>query len=61
MIGESDWLAQRLLDQRVVALSGELDDEAANRASPNSACSTPPVTTRWTCGSPASPRTSASR
>ena len=32
MIGESDWLAQRLLDQRVVALSGELDDGAANRA-----------------------------
>ena len=32
VIGESDWLAQRLLDQRVVALSGELDDEAANRA-----------------------------
>ena len=32
VIGESDWLAQRLLDQRVVALSGQLDDEAANRA-----------------------------
>jgi ATP-dependent Clp protease protease subunit len=32
VIGESDWLAQRLLDQRVVALSGELDDETANRA-----------------------------
>jgi ATP-dependent Clp protease, protease subunit len=32
VIGESDWLAQRLLDQRVVALSGELDDDAANRA-----------------------------
>jgi len=32
VIGESDWLAQRLLDQRVVALSGEVDDEAANRA-----------------------------
>ena len=25
VIGESDWLAQRLLDQRVVALSGEVD------------------------------------
>lgn len=32
VIGESDWLAQRLLDQRVVALSGELDDEAVNHA-----------------------------
>lgn len=32
VIGAPDWLAQRLLDQRVVALSGELDDEAANRA-----------------------------
>jgi ATP-dependent Clp protease protease subunit len=32
VIGESDWLSQRLLDQRVVALSGQLDDEAANRA-----------------------------
>lgn len=31
VIGAPDWLAQRLLDQRVVALSGELDDEAANR------------------------------
>jgi ATP-dependent Clp protease, protease subunit len=32
VIGAPDWFAQRLLDQRVVALSGELDDEAANRA-----------------------------
>ena len=32
VIGESDWLAQRLLDQRVVALSGELDEEAVNHA-----------------------------
>jgi ATP-dependent Clp protease protease subunit len=32
VIGAPDWLAQRLLDQRVVALSGELDDDAANRA-----------------------------
>jgi ATP-dependent Clp protease protease subunit len=32
VIGEPDWLAQRLLDQRVVALSGDVDDEAANRA-----------------------------
>jgi ATP-dependent Clp protease protease subunit len=32
VIGAPDWLAQRLLDQRVVALSGEVDDEAANRA-----------------------------
>jgi ATP-dependent Clp protease, protease subunit len=27
-----DWLAERLLDQRVVALSGEVDAETANRA-----------------------------
>ena len=27
-----DWLAERLLDQRVVALAGELDTETANRA-----------------------------
>lgn len=27
-----DWLAERLLDRRVVALSGELDAEAVNRA-----------------------------
>ena len=26
-----DWLGERLLDQRVVALAGELDDEAVNR------------------------------
>jgi ATP-dependent Clp protease, protease subunit len=32
VIGAPDWLAQRLLDQRVVALSGELDDDVANRA-----------------------------
>ena len=32
VIGEPDWLAQRLLDQRVVTLSGHVDDEAANRA-----------------------------
>ena len=32
VIGESDWLAQRLLEQRVVALAGELDDEAVNHA-----------------------------
>ena len=32
MIGASDWLGQRLLDRRVVALSGELDDEAVNHA-----------------------------
>lgn len=28
----SDWLAEKLLDRRVVALSGELDAEAVNRA-----------------------------
>lgn len=32
VIGAPDWLAQRLLDQRVVALAGELDPESANRA-----------------------------
>jgi ATP-dependent Clp protease protease subunit len=32
VIGAPDWLAERLLDQRVVALSGHVDDEAANRA-----------------------------
>jgi ATP-dependent Clp protease protease subunit len=32
VIGAPDWLAQRLLDQRVIALSGDLDDETANRA-----------------------------
>jgi ATP-dependent Clp protease, protease subunit len=32
VIGAPDWLTQRLLDQRVVALSGELDDDVANRA-----------------------------
>jgi ATP-dependent Clp protease protease subunit len=32
VIGGPDWLAERLLDQRVVALSGQVDDEAANRA-----------------------------
>ena len=31
MVGARDWLGERLLDQRVVALSGELDDEAVNR------------------------------
>jgi ATP-dependent Clp protease protease subunit len=32
IVGAPDWLAERLLDQRVVALSGELDDDAVNRA-----------------------------
>jgi ATP-dependent Clp protease, protease subunit len=32
VVGAPDWLAQRLLDQRVVALAGELDAETANRA-----------------------------
>jgi ATP-dependent Clp protease protease subunit len=32
VIGAPDWLAQRLLEQRVVAVSGELDHDAANRA-----------------------------
>jgi ATP-dependent Clp protease protease subunit len=32
VIGGPDWLAQRLLEQRIVALSGDVDDEAANQA-----------------------------
>jgi ATP-dependent Clp protease, protease subunit len=32
VVGVHDWLAERLLDQRVVALAGELDDEAVNRS-----------------------------
>jgi ATP-dependent Clp protease protease subunit len=31
VVGAPDWLAQRLLDQRVVALAGELDAATANR------------------------------
>jgi ATP-dependent Clp protease, protease subunit len=31
MVGARDWLDERLLDQRVIALAGELDDEAVNR------------------------------
>jgi ATP-dependent Clp protease protease subunit len=32
VVGAPDWLAERLLDQRVVALAGELDEETVNRA-----------------------------
>jgi ATP-dependent Clp protease, protease subunit len=32
VVGVHDWLGERLLDQRVVALAGELDDEAVNRS-----------------------------
>jgi ATP-dependent Clp protease protease subunit len=32
VVGVRDWLGERLLDQRVVALAGELDDEAVNQA-----------------------------
>ncbi|MGY1635757.1 ATP-dependent Clp protease proteolytic subunit [Geodermatophilus sp. SYSU D00742] len=32
VVGAPDWLAERLLEQRVVALAGELDAEAVNRA-----------------------------
>lgn len=32
VVNGPDWLAQRLFDQRIVALAGELDAEAANRA-----------------------------
>jgi ATP-dependent Clp protease, protease subunit len=31
IVGAPDWLAERLLDQRLVALAGELDDETVNR------------------------------
>jgi ATP-dependent Clp protease, protease subunit len=31
IVGAQDWLAERLLDQRVVAVAGELDDETVNR------------------------------
>ena len=32
VVGGGNWLAERLLDQRVVTLSGELDTDAVNRA-----------------------------
>ncbi|MGY1762143.1 ATP-dependent Clp protease proteolytic subunit [Geodermatophilus sp. SYSU D00779] len=32
VVGGGDWLAERLLEQRVVTLSGELDTDAVNRA-----------------------------
>jgi ATP-dependent Clp protease protease subunit len=32
VVGDRDWLGERLLDQRVVALAGDLDDAAVNRA-----------------------------
>jgi ATP-dependent Clp protease, protease subunit len=32
VVGVRDWLGERLLAQRVVALAGELDDETVNRA-----------------------------
>jgi ATP-dependent Clp protease, protease subunit len=31
VVGAPDWLAERLLDRRLVALAGTLDDETANR------------------------------
>jgi ATP-dependent Clp protease protease subunit len=31
VVGAGDWLAERLLDRRVIALAGEVDDEVANR------------------------------
>jgi ATP-dependent Clp protease, protease subunit len=31
MVGAPDWMEERLLDQRVVALAGELDSETVNR------------------------------
>jgi ATP-dependent Clp protease protease subunit len=32
VIGAPDWLAERLLEQRVIALSGEVDEQTASRA-----------------------------
>ena len=32
VLGAGDWLAERLLEQRIVTLSGELDADAVNRA-----------------------------
>jgi ATP-dependent Clp protease, protease subunit len=32
VVGDRDWLGERLLERRVVALAGELDDDAVNRA-----------------------------
>jgi ATP-dependent Clp protease protease subunit len=32
VVGAGDWLAERLLDRRLVALAGEVDDDTANRA-----------------------------
>jgi ATP-dependent Clp protease protease subunit len=32
VVGVRDWLGERLLGQRVIALAGELDDETVNRA-----------------------------
>jgi ATP-dependent Clp protease protease subunit len=31
VVGSPDWLAERLLEQRVVTLAGELDDDTVNR------------------------------
>jgi ATP-dependent Clp protease, protease subunit len=31
VVGVRDWLGERLLDQRVIALAGELDDDTVNR------------------------------
>jgi ATP-dependent Clp protease protease subunit len=32
VVGDRDWLGERLLDQRMVVLAGELGDDAVNRA-----------------------------
>ncbi|TFV91791.1 ATP-dependent Clp protease proteolytic subunit [Blastococcus sp. CT_GayMR20] len=32
VVGDRDWLGERLLERRVVALAGDLDDDAVNRA-----------------------------
>ncbi|WP_448626389.1 ATP-dependent Clp protease proteolytic subunit [Geodermatophilus sp. URMC 64] len=32
VVGASDWLAERLLEQRLITLAGRLDDDAVNRA-----------------------------
>ncbi len=53
VVGVHDWLEERLLDQRVVAVAGELDDETVNRRSPPWPCSTPTAMNRSGCGCPA--------
>jgi ATP-dependent Clp protease protease subunit len=53
VVGTDDWLAGRLLEQRMVALSGALDADDVNRAVAELALPTRPATSRSSCGSPA--------